>query len=134
LSEKSFETLLGPSLSYANSKGEIVVALKRKGLKYGQLYYLFEVHYDRIETEKLGKFNAVWSSVKSLARQMNIPLYDINEVYPRFEAKAKELEILKSTNIGKTIDVEIDVLDHATETIMKLTIGITVLPKSLPKP
>jgi len=129
--EEAFKTLLGPSLEVRNKKGELVLSMKRKGLKYGQLYYLFEMRLDRVEPERLSKFQAAWDVIKSLAREMDIPLFNIDEVQ---HATISEVSKMASTMqepppLGEPFDIKIDILNHATGKITKLTLGITTTPK-----
>lgn len=104
-----FENLLGPSLVLENSRGEIILSLKRKEKK-DELFYLFEMHIDRVETGKLGKFIRLWEAIKKDAKENNVPLFDINEIK------------LKTENF-KEGDVKIEVLNHATGEIWELTVG-----------
>jgi len=128
--EKAFETLLGPSLQVTNKEGEVILSLKRKGLRYGQLYYLFEIHMDRVDPEKLGKFQVTWEMIKSLAKKLSIPLYKIDEVYAGVQSQLTTLsEQGKPPKIGEPFDIKIDILDHATGLIHKLTFCITATPK-----
>jgi len=68
--------------------------------------------------------------IKTLAREMDIPLFNVEEVF-----RAVSLELRKMTSatqelpLGEPFDVKIDVLNHATGDIQKLTLGITAIPK-----
>jgi len=129
--EKAFRTLIGPNLEVRNKQNEVVLSMKRKGEKYDQLYYLFEMHVDRVEPEKLAKFQAAWDMIKTLAREMGIPLFNAEEV---FQTASLELRKMASTTqetprLGEPIDITIDILNHATGKTHKLTLGITAIPK-----
>jgi len=125
--EKAFETLLGPSLQVTNKQGEVVLSLKRKGLKYGQLYYLFEMHMDRVEPEKLSRFQTVWEMIKSLAKNMGIPLYNADDVLACVKSHLSQQG--EPPKLGEPFDIKIDILDHATGKTNKLTVGVTAIPK-----
>jgi len=128
--EKAFQTLLGPTLEIRNKQNKVVLSMKRKGEKYGQLYYLFEIHVDRVEPEKLTKFQAAWDMIKTLAREMGVHLFNVEEV---FQAAMSEVRKMMTTQepprLGEPFDVKIDVLNHATGKSTELTLSITAVPK-----
>jgi len=113
-----FSNLLSPSLEVRNKRGEIIFSMKRKGEKYGQLYYLFEWHWDRVDSEMLGKVSATWELIKAISRQMSIPLYDINDVTKKIE------EEIKRVPLGTTKDISVPILNHATGKVNNLVVGI----------
>ena len=118
--------LLFPTMMVKNKKGETIFTMKRKGEKYGQLYYLFEFHWDRCEPSRIAKLNAVWQVTKIVAAQMGIPLYDTQEVFDEIKKQTKRA--LKHTPIGKTEDITISILDHATGKMNSLVVGVTKKP------
>jgi len=132
--EKAFETLLGPNLEVRNKQGEKILSLKRKGLKYGQLYYIFEMHIDRVEPENLSKFQVAWNLVKAIAREMKIPLYNIDEVQAGMISKVEEMATRLPAPPPLPFDVKIDISDHATGNTHKLTIGVTMIPLKTTEP
>lgn len=118
LTEKPFEELLGADLQVRNEKGDLIFSLKRKGEKYGSIYYLFELRWDRMKPEELIKFNIAWKIIKKTAADMGFPLYDIEEI--RMKAKEK-MKTLKE----RSANFSVEVLDHATGKTNVLTLGIS---------
>jgi hypothetical protein len=120
--EKDGRIMISPSLEVRNKTGELIFALKSKE-KYD--YYLFELHRDRMEPEDQVAFNKVWFLLRSVARELNIPLHDIADVQQKFEEKIEELGKAGRLEPNKTVDVKIEIFDHAFETMRILTIGVT---------
>lgn len=117
------ETLLFPTMLVKNKEGEVIFSMKRKGEKYGQLYYLFELHWDRVDPDQIAKLDAVWAITKLVAARMDIPLYDAGQVMDEIKKQT-----LKRIPIGKTEDIPIPVLNHATGEIDSLVVGVTKKP------
>jgi hypothetical protein len=113
--------LLSPTMVLTNKQGEVVLALKRKGEKYGCLYYVFELRLDRVPPEDLMKFQVAWDLIKQISAKMGIPLHDANEIQAKVEAEIKRPDF-------KEGDITISVLDHATNTIRNLVVGVKKTP------
>ena len=114
--------LLSPTIAWKNKEGAISLTMKRKGVKYGQLYYLFEIHWDRCSPSEIVNLNKAWSIIKLVSRQMKIPLYDVGQLSSELEKLKRKLD---SLSIGETKDVSIPVLNHATGEVNSLTVGIS---------
>jgi len=112
LSERKISGLLYPTLVAENEKGETVFSLKRKGEKYGQIYYLFEIKWDLMEEETREKFNRAWAVTKNAAANLGIPLFSADEI------KAKLRKITPSEG-----EFGIEVKDHATGETFVLRVG-----------
>jgi len=119
--------LLSPNLEVRNEKGELVFSMKRKGQKYGQLYYIFEFHWDRADPKIIAKLNEAWEIMKYVAARIGIPLFDVNQIMGELE-KAKER--IKTLPMEGTTDISIPVIDHATGETHNLTVGVTKKPKT----
>lgn len=117
VSETKWSDLLSPTMVVTNRQGEVVLALKRKGEKYGCLFYVFELRLDRLPPEDLGKFQATWDLIKWSAAKKRIPLHDAEEV------RAKIEEEVKRPNF-KEGDITISVLNHATNTMQDLVVRV----------
>lgn len=75
MNEEFESDLLFPTLIAKNKRGEVVFSMKRKGEKFGQLYYLFEFRWDRVDPDEMARLGAVWAVTKLAAANMGIPLY-----------------------------------------------------------
>jgi hypothetical protein len=117
------DSLLSPTMVFTNKQGEIILAMKRKGEKYGCLYYVFELRLDHVPPEDLVKFQAAWEFIKQISAKMGIPLHDAEEIKAKVEAEIKKPDF-------KEGDITISVLDHATNTMRNLVVGVTKVPKS----
>ena len=116
------DSLLSPTMVFTNKQGEIVLAMKRKGEKYGCLYYVFQLRLDRVPPEDLVKFQAAWEFIKQISAKLGIPLHDVEEIKAKVEAEIKKPDF-------KEGDITISVLDHATNTMRNLVVGVTKTPK-----
>jgi hypothetical protein len=116
------DDLLSPTMVFRNKQGEIVLAMKRKGEKYGCLYYVFQLRLDRVPPEELVKFQVAWDFIKQISAKMGIPLHDVEEIKAKVEAEMRKPNF-------KEGDVTISVLDHATNTMRNLVVEVTKAPK-----
>jgi hypothetical protein len=116
------DILLSPTIVITNKQGEVVLALKRKGEEYGDLYYVFELRLDRVPLEVLADFQAAWQLIRMISAAKGIPLFDIAEVESKVKAE------LKKPNF-KGGEITISVLDHATGTIRRLVVEAKPKPK-----
>lgn len=121
LSENRWEWsgLLNANLIVENRKGEVVLALKRKG-EGENVYYIFELHKDKVEKDKLERFEHTWELIKDYARIMNIPLFNSDEI----RDKIKEIMSYRSFTEGETVEVEIPLINHATNQSGSLKIDL----------
>jgi hypothetical protein len=90
--------------------------MKKKGEKYGCLYYVFQLRLDRVPPEDLLKVQAAWDFIKRISAKMGVPLHDVEEVKAKVEAEMKKPNF-------KEGDITISVLDHATNTMRDLVVG-----------
>ena len=112
-----------PTKITKNKKGETIFSLKRKE-KDGKIWYLFEFHEDRVDDpNQLAKLNKWFNWAKLTAARVGIAFYDVDEILEAIEKqKKKECEAIP---IGKTKDIRISVLDHASGEMHSLVLGIT---------
>ena len=109
--------LFGANLVLKNKQGEVVLALKRKvDDRTGNLFYVFELHLDRVPTEKLVRFQQAWDAVKFFFFVQGIPLYDVEEVTEKVLQKVKKPP-------RKTKEVAIRVRDHASGMMHTLVVA-----------
>jgi hypothetical protein len=113
------DNLLSPTMVVTNKQGEVILAMKKKGEKYGCLYYVFQLRLDRVPPEDLLKVQAMWDTIKMVSARMGIPLHDVEEIKSKVDAELK-----KKPNF-KEGDITILVFDHATGTIRNLVVGVT---------
>jgi len=118
------DNLLSPTIVITNKQDEVILAMKRKGEKYGCLYYVFELRLDRVPPEVLGRFQAAWDLIKMASARIGAPLHDVEEIKSKVEAELKKRPDFKEG------DITISVLDHATGTMRNLVVGVTRKPKA----
>jgi len=109
MSEDKTESLICfPTLAVKNKKGEILFALKRKE-EGDRLYYLFELHLDKeTDPEKREQLKEVWEKSKAIARILDIPLYNVEEI------TNEVFEVMKRQKKQDLEELPLIVLDHAT--------------------
>lgn len=136
-----FKGILSPTIRSVNAEGKTAFEMKKKGEKYGQLYYIFRIYKENFSEEQLKEWPAAWTLIKSLAANRGIPLHDYDEITEAVEAKFKMLFETsegkkaqeKAEKTGKAVfikDIKIRVFDHATGKISTLTIGVSAGPIS----
>jgi len=113
-------SLYKPTIIINNSNGEPIITMKQKGM-YGKLYYLFDTNFDNVEKDRIGDLLIAWEKVKMFASEVGIPLISVKEVYEKVrEFKNKQVEC----ELKMSEDIDIMVLDHATNETLTLTIGL----------
>ena len=115
--------MLGANLVVKNKQGEVCLALKRKIDEVtGRLYYIFEMHLDRVPTDGLVKFQQAWDAVRYYAFREGIALYDISEITERvlkeIDDRAKEAN-----------ELEVRVRDHASGMIHTVIVSAQKVAK-----
>jgi hypothetical protein len=109
--------LCGANLVFRNKQGEVVLALKRKvDDRTGNLFYVFELHLDRVPTEELVRFQQAWDATKFFFFVQGIPLYDIEEITEKILQKVKKPP-------RKTKEIAIRVRDHASGMMHTLVVA-----------
>jgi hypothetical protein len=117
-------------MALKNQNGEVYFSMKRKGEKYGQCYYLFETHMDRIDPNELGRFQILWKLIKQSAKKFSIPLFDTNEIDEALNAyfakHKREPNDQQLATVGKRkqVDVTLKIRNHADDSVRTLTVGI----------
>jgi hypothetical protein len=76
-----------------------------------------------VPPEDLVKFQAAWNCIRQISAKMGIPLHDVEEIKAEVEAEIKKPDF-------KEGDITISVLDHATNTMRDLVVGLTRKPKA----
>ncbi len=115
--------------------GKPLFQMKRKdNANYGGagLYYIFKIHEENFPDEETRDrfMNEGFSGMKMIASVMGIPLFSIDEMGERVQAKMKEIMGSGVDLDKKQYDVEIELMNYATEELQHLTIGISTKPRS----
>jgi len=120
LGELTMSELLHPTFVAKNKKGEVIFSVKKKrSMEHEKLYYLFEIHLDKADSNlQRQRMTVAWKLIKSVAKWMKIPLFNVNEIASKISGKINEI---RETGLK---DVTVEVLDHASQKICYLTVGI----------
>lgn len=136
-----FEGILSPTIRYFNKEGKTAFEMKKKGEKYGELYYIFRVYKENFTEEQLKEWPVAWALIKAIAAIRGIPLHDFDEITEALEANVRRIletsegkkaqeKANKTDKVVFIKDIKIKVFDHATGEINTLTIGISASPVS----
>ena len=110
--------LLSPTIEVKGRNEKPIFSLKRKGEKYGQLYYIFKTYEENCQPDELEKIKEVIRLMKDAAAITELPLYNIDEI-------AQSVNEVVKKNPELSGDITIEVFNHATGEMHDLILGIT---------
>jgi len=132
-----FARFTGGRLSWADpDTGKPIFEMKKKDMAdYGseEIYYIFKVYERNFSSEeKRNEFlTSILPVLKSMAGQMEIPLYDFDEITERANEATHRLRREGIDMESRQVDTKIEVMDHGSGRLQSLTVGIQVGPKAL---
>jgi len=132
-----FARFMGGRLSWGDpDTGKPIFELKKKDMAdYGGegVYYIFKVYEQNFSSEEKMKefFTLGFTFIKFLSGKMKIPLYDFDEITERSQEAMIKLMREEADIESKQIDVKIEVMDHGTENLHTLTVGVQAKAKDI---
>ena len=129
--DELFAKFMGGHISWGDpDTGKPILELKRKDMAdYGGegVYYIFKVYERKMSTEETRRklLDLGLPLIKFLARRMEIPLYDFDEITERSQEAMVKLLREEADIESKKVDVEIEVMDQGTGNLHTLTVGVS---------
>lgn len=120
--------ILSPTEVICNKHGEKMLTLK---FRHDWHHVIFQRWEENIETDDREKLKVVWVLLLDKARRVNYAVFDHKELAESLNSALqkmkKNLDEIKS---GCSEDVSITMFNHATNSIVDLTIGVSIREKS----
>ena len=117
-----------PTLAALNSKGRPMFTLKHKGEAYGQLFYIFQVLEENIESEDdRRKVRIAVDFTREVAKQLGVPLYLFEDIEEAVASKLRSLDESGTPFVPSDVqsDIIVRITDQATGMKTNLTIGVS---------
>jgi hypothetical protein len=108
-----------------NKKGEVVMWFKGKDPKGTSSFALCMYRPELADPETHEKLEQAFELAKSIARGMNLPLFDIREIARELNRMEKELGQPNAIGSEKGEDVTLSLTEVNTGRRCRLTIGVT---------
>jgi len=139
MDDVKYSSLMYPDIEVAGKHGETVLKIK-KVYEGGNVHYFFENNYELMSDEEKTEFNEFWNNYKKMAGEGGISLFDYSEYLEAVKPYLNDLMTSKEADRvqteadyrGRSVNVQnvnILLLDHATEKITSLNIEINVKGK-----
>lgn len=125
---------MSPNFVVPNKEGKTVFEMKRKtpmrpdGTE--ECYYLFKFYDENMPDEEVKtQFHEVFKEFMCpLAALMDIGMFSFDEVSKRCNEQVKKIYESGRELTETQIDISIEVLNHATNHLGKLTVGVSTKP------